>query len=88
MAGSSGRFCRTIYDENTGRMKMRIQYLREYEPEKEPEFAKESLLSRLVSMFFRKKGWRRTGVRRQYCQGTAKREVWASRQALEVEIGV
>ena len=55
MAGSSGRFCRTIYDENTGRMKMRIQYLREYEPEKEPEFAKESLLSWLVSMFFRKK---------------------------------
>ena len=55
MARSSRRFCRAIYDENTGRMKMRVYYKPAYDPEKEPEFAKESLLSRLVSMFFRKK---------------------------------
>ncbi len=36
-------------------MKMRVYYKLAYDPEKEPEFAKESLLSRLVSMFFRKK---------------------------------
>ncbi len=32
-------------------MKMRIQYLKEYEPEKEPKLAKEQVLSRLLSMF-------------------------------------
>ncbi len=84
MARSSRRFCRAIYDENTGRMKMRVYYKPAYDPEKEPEFAKESLLSRLVSMFFRKRqapDRRKTKVLPEDC----KKEVWASRQALEVE---
>ena len=55
MAGSSRIVCKTIYDENTGRMKMRVYYKPAYDPETEPKLAKESLLSRLVSMFFRKK---------------------------------
>ena len=56
MAGSSRIVvCKTIYDENTGRMKMRIQYLREYEPEKEPKPVKGPVLSRLLSMFLPRK---------------------------------
>ena len=49
---NSRRLCKTIHDENTGRMKMRIQYLKEYDLDKGPELAKESLLSPLLSTLF------------------------------------
>ena len=49
---------KTIYDAKTGRVKMRIYYKSEYDPVKDSEVVKESLmswLSWLVSMFFRKR---------------------------------
>ena len=51
MAGSSRIVCKTIYDENTGRMKMRVYYKPAYDPETEPKLAKGPVLSRLLSMF-------------------------------------
>ncbi len=87
MARSSRRFCRTIYDENTGRMKMRIQYLREYEPETEPKLAKEQVLSRLLSMLLPRTAGAGQAQDESTARGLQKRGLGFG-QALEVEVGV